>query len=49
MKKVFLFAFLVILSLPSYSQDYRKNRKEAEKYKNECVISVKERGAMPES
>ncbi len=24
-------------------------RKEAEKYKNECVISVKERGAMPES
>lgn len=33
MMKVFLFAFLVILSLPSYSQDYRKNRKEAEKYK----------------
>lgn len=33
MKKVFLFAFLVILSLPGYSQDYRKNRKEAEKFK----------------
>lgn len=24
-------------------------RKEEEKYKNECIISVKERGAMPES
>lgn len=33
MRKVFLFTVLVILSLPGYSQDYRKNRKEAEKIK----------------
>ena len=33
MKKFFVLSILLLLTVCCYSQDYRKNRKEAEKYK----------------